>query len=255
MHHGVPDLLLHVRRDDARRLVRLDAAFRLVQLTSTNSGGAWTATHNGIAGYRLQFSDGTYDGLPVQAIVQGADKAYGPSNEVGVQFTMPAGPTYNVRGAAFFVQQAGSPTGNVIYKLYQNGAYVATTLGVAPGDPFASSGYGYVPDYFSSDITLNPGDVVTLTLADSATDTSSNYFLHRCEYQFATDVNTQALMPFEGTLKKVTTTNGSSGSPTFATTATSIFPFALLLDTAGEFAVTGAGVPRIGPDLIGGICG
>jgi hypothetical protein len=212
---------------------------------STTSGGTWGVSTNAAAcGWRLQFSDGTYDGLPVQSLANGSDKAYG-ANEVGVRFTVPSGAKWNVRGAVFYVLATGTPTGNLYYRLYQNGAYVASTNGILPADVIAAGGY-YLPDYFASDITVNPGDVITVTIADGAADSSSNNYFSYYEYKFASDPNTQALMPFEGTLEKAITANGGSGSPTFTLTPTSIYPFALLLDTAGEFGSAGGGyLPRL----------
>ena len=224
------------------------------------NGTSWTSSAAAVCGYRLQFSDGTYDGFPVQSISGASDKAYGSTpgsgNEVGVQFTVPSGAKWNVRGLTFYVNIAGSPTGSLLYRLYQNGTLVATTPGIPVGNA-AISGATYNPAYFASTVTLNPGDTVTCTIADSATDSSSNAYIMGDEYKFASDSNTRALMPFDGTLQKaVTSSGGGASTPSFTLTPTSIFPFVLLLDSADEFGSSGGGgVPRIGPALIGGICG
>ena len=61
--------------------------------------GSWTANVNGYSCLRLKYSDGNYDGLPLQAAIslQGVNGA-----ATGVKFTMPSnsGISYNVVGVA-----------------------------------------------------------------------------------------------------------------------------------------------------------
>ena len=194
------------------------------------NGTSWTSPAISVCGYRLQFSDGTYDGFPVQSLSAGTDKVYGGTpgsgNEVGMQFTVPSGAKWNVRGLSFYVNISGTPTGNLLCRLYQNGTLTATALGI-PASNAAISGASYSPAYFASTVTLNPGDAVVCTIANSATDNSSNAYIMGDEYRFASDANTQALMPFEGTLQKaVTSSGGGASTPSFTFTPTSIFPFA-----------------------------
>jgi hypothetical protein len=102
------------------------------------------------------------------------------------------------------------------------------------------SGTGYYTAYFPSTVAITPGTIVRVTISNTAADSSSNCFRGGNEYTIHNDANSLALMPFEGTLGK-STYNGS----TWTDTATTFYPFTLLLDTDAEFAAGGgAGLSR-----------
>ncbi len=84
---------------------------------------------------------------------------------------------------------------------------------------------------FPSVITIAPSTVVRLTLAGASgnADASGNRW-NNVEHTWDSDADSLALKPFSGTAKK-TYYDGSS----WTDTPGSVTPFALLLDTAGEF--------------------
>jgi hypothetical protein len=212
-------------------------------LKSSNAGSTWGVVSGTATGsVRVGFSDGSYWGFPVSNNATGADKAFG-SNEVGVKFTSPANAILNVAGIALPVTQSGSPTGNLRFRLYNDTTLLGTTANVLQAYTGNASQWYY--GYFGSDIVVQPGTVLRASFCDSAADSSSAFFRTSNEVTVDSDSNSLALMPFEGTLQK-TTFNGTS----WTDTNTSIIPFALILDSAGEFGASCGGMLYI-PDMSG----
>lgn len=210
--------------------------------STTNSGTAWTANNNGAAGFRLGYGDGSYDGLPLSAASTAAiaNKAFG-SNLVGVQFATPAGPSLKVAGLAFQLEAVGTPTGYPVFSLYQGATLLGSTPNLVCNVP-ATTASDWFFNYFSSDITLSPSTTYRAVFGDSAADSGTNYFLAGNLFSYDTDSNSLPLLPFEGTTE-VATYNGS----TWTATQGYLTPFALILDSGGEFLVSSGG-----PLVIGG---
>ncbi len=202
--------------------------------SSTNSGGSWSAVSNAYScGVRVQYSDGTYDGLPISnvATLAAASATFG-KQAVGVQFVTPLNAILNIRGAQMMFTRTGAP-GLGVFKLY-NGS---TLLGTSSSLPNANVTTGRMfTMMFPSTIVVQPGTTLNLVLADLTTADTSAKAYQQQTYTVDNDANSFSLMPFEGTLRLTTTTDYTVGSPTFVTDQTQIVPFSLILDSTGEFA-------------------
>jgi hypothetical protein len=212
--------------------------------TSTNSGGSWTYVPNS-CGWRVQLASGAYLGLPVQNIAVSVDLVY-LTRESGVQFVTPANVSLNLAGLALYpAGLSGAPSGNVRFGLWTGAGGSPTNVdytNTIPAATVAQSTNTWLYGYFVNGThAVPPGTTVRVTMADSPvnTDSSSNAYKMN-EYTIDSDANSLALLPWS--LQK-TYFNGS----TWAQTSAVLFPFALLLDTNGEFSSSGTnivGTPR-----------
>lgn len=221
---------------------------------TTNSGGSWTAVANQIAGWSVTYSDGTYDGLPASSntSTDSACKCFNngtSSQEFGTKFTSPANATLDVAGISFTLG-ASAGVGPFKFRLYTGSSTSACTL-LAETETIAVAGVGgTVPNvaHFATTQQIPPSTVCRLVIADaSSTGSSSKYFAPNT---LTLDSSCPAaLLPFDGTMVKTSTTNGASAvgnSPGTAFTDAGIGTLmfvALLLDTNGEFNPTGNGCP------------
>lgn len=198
------------------------------------TSGSFGTPQLGVAGMRLEYTDGTYDGFPISDISTSANLVY-DANEAGVRFTVPPGATWNVRGAVMWSGKTGSPTGNLRFKLHTGStpSLQATSLDILPGTVAANGPY---TAYFPSTVALSPGTVVTLAASNSAADDGSNCYRSPALYTF--DTSAGALKPLLDTLQSAVSTDSGAS---FALTATKFTPFGLLLDTDGPFAAGGGG--------------
>lgn len=202
---------------------------------STNSGTSWGTVVPSTGGWRVGYSDGSYDGLPISAAATSVDKVYG-ANESGVKFTAPSNAPLNVIGIAFAGDESGPPSFAPEFKLY-NGADAAVVT-ASLGLQFALRG-GWAAGYLTSPKQLTPGATIRATIhAVGNAGGAFNYYVAN-EYTMDPDVNSLTLLPFAGTLSK-TYWNGS----TWTDTPGSIFPFALILDVQGEFGAQSGGASR-----------
>lgn len=202
-------------------------------LTSVNSGGAWSSSIAAYStGWRVQYSDGTYDGTPISSQgLLGAGSASFGKQAVGVQLVTPPNAVWNVRGAQMCFNKTGTP-GNGVFKLYNGSTLLGTSAGIPVANVTNSRCYAAM---FPSTIIVQPGTTLNLVLCDLTTgDTSANVY-KQMAYTIDNDANSFALMPFEGTLALVTTTDYTASSPTFTKTQTQVVPFSLILDSTGEF--------------------
>ncbi len=206
--------------------------------TSTNSGGAWSNSTAAYSwGWRVQYSDGTYDGAPFSAVsgLSAANGAFG-KQAVGIQFVTPPNAVLNVRGAMLQFGKSGTP-GGAVFKLYNGSTLLATSATIPVANITQTRCWSSL---FPSTVVVNPGTTLNLVVADLTTaDTSSNVYLPNA-FTVDNDANSFALTPFEGTLRKAVTTDYTAGSPTFSTDQTAVIPFALILDSTGEFFPSGA---------------
>jgi hypothetical protein len=204
--------------------------------TTTNSGTAWSASSTwGTFGYRVAYSDGTYDGLPVSNMgtLAAANSAFGKQG-VGVKLVLPAGPIYNIRGVQLALTKTGTP-GNLLLKLY-NGATLVDTATVPVGNVAGNRTYTGV---FGATHPIGGGATVRIVACDATTsDTSSNNYSLQ-NYNIDSDSNSTPLIPFDGTGALTTTTDYTQSTPTFTDDQTQLAPFALIMDTTGEFAASG----------------
>jgi hypothetical protein len=230
--------------------------FGFGKVHTTNSGTAWaTSVMPVVAGPRLQYSDSTYDGMPVSAITRPGSVATGDSTfgvqEVGAKFNVPSGCTFNCRGAWMCAGKTGTP-GTLSYKLYQGTTLLATTAYSVPAANVSSVNNGdFYYLEFSSPVALSHGNgPYRLTMVDgTAGDASTNRYSPLL-YTWDSDSNSQTLKPLDGTLSETVTTNNAAVPPVFTDTTTSCIPFMLVGDTvSGEFTSSGGGA---GPLVIGG---
>jgi len=223
--------------------------------STTDSGATWPSSSVGTAGLFIGYSDGSYDGLAVSDISGGAAGTGGvyANRESGVVFTTPANAKLNVRGISFFVAYAGTPTGSVRYRLYEGTTLLATTstMGLAN---LTSGSWNAL--YFSSTQTLSPSTVYRAVLSETSQSDSSTNFYRVYEYTIKNDANAKAVLPFGGTLKQTYTADATANPPVFTDVDTKIVPFALILDTDGEFAASGGGGGLLThPGMTGGMRG
>lgn len=214
---------------------------------STNSGASWTSPVTSIAGYRLEFTDGTFDGLPVQDVTvvpSAADRVYG-TREIGVRFTADPGSRLNVRGVAFYTTSGGAPTGDLRLRLYSGAAptLIDTSI-VVPKGNFVAGSNQWITAYLPTTRLITGGTVIRAVISETSNaDTSTNFYGLPTPFRIEDDANSKALTPFGGTLQK-TYFDGTN----WTETDTMIYPFALLLDTDAPFAAVvatgGSGISR-----------
>lgn len=210
---------------------------------TTNSGSSWVSPIQAAAGYRVKYSDGSFDGVPVSAIAFSGDQVFS-TNESGVRFTMP-GPSsvsYSVVGISLgIVATSGVPTGLPQFGLRVNGGAATYTSPLA-----GSCTQGWYDLFFTAAQTVHGGDDLRVTLAETTNaDTNVKYYRLQ-EITWDGDVNSQTMRPMQGTLQK-TYWNGTS----WTDTPTGVFPFALILDRDSPVSASG-GSGSSGGFIIGG---
>jgi hypothetical protein len=175
---------------------------------STNSGSTWVAgSYQSIMPpMRLQFSDGSYDGIPYTAVGNDTSHgAYGGTNEVGLAFTSPANGYLQISGAWMEITSTGTPAGNVSYKLYNAvNSSSPTLLGQTNAYAYGSQSELFTPLYFpasSPDLIVPPLTPLYLTIACSGGSSGNMYEIMTMSW--LSDTNSQALKPFNGTLEEV----------------------------------------------------
>ncbi len=206
--------------------------------SSTNSGTAWAnAAKSGSWGWRVQYSDGTYDGMPLSnfSSLSAANMSFG-KQAVGNQFVVPPNVVLNIRGASMAFVTSGTP-GAASFKLYNGSTLLATSASIPRANMTAAFMFTAM---FPSTVVVQPGTTLNLVVCDATTADASGTGYIQNVWTVDNDANSFALMPFEGTLAKVVTTDYTAGSPSFSTDQTSVVPFALILDSTGEFYPSGA---------------
>lgn len=204
---------------------------------TTNSGTAWATTKLcAVFGLRLDFADSTYAGEPISSANNSASGVgvFG-TNELGATFVSPANTVWNVRGIAMYVGKIGSPPGNARFRLYNGTTLLATTSVIPPGN--VSTNICCLGARFSADQLILPGTTLRAVIGTDGAGDTSNYF-NTSENNLVNDANSKQLFPFATASNpangiKKTFFNGAS----WVDTDTTLIPFALLLDSEGEFAV------------------
>ena len=206
---------------------------------SADAGATW-GSGGGISAIRLEYAGSLYEGIPIQNIAAETTNMVYAARGVGDVFITPLNATWYVRCACMWMTtKAGTPTGNAQISLYNGVTLLATTTSTWPAG--AVGAYGWYCGYFSADQTVAGGSTLRVVLNETTqADTSSNaYRVH--QYTVENTAGSLALMPFGGTLQMTYTTDTTASPVVFTETATKIVPFALLLNTDGEFAATSGG--------------
>ena len=202
---------------------------------TTDAAATWISAQGNVSGLRLEFSDVSFNGLPVQALGYSTDYIYS-TRELGVLLTLPSNAKLNVRGMALFLNKIGAPAGNLRYRLYDGTTLLATSDAVNIAN--VETGARWTPAYFSTTQTLNAGLSLRASAGITTGGDASNYI--RCYgYTVENNADSKALLPWGA---QRTYYNGTS----WVETDTGILPFALILDTDGEFTATGGGGPVSG---------
>jgi hypothetical protein len=205
--------------------------------SSTDGGATWPTSNFNSFGWRLEYADGSFDGWPASdAGANASTQGIFSDHMCGNIFTTRPNARLVVAGITFFLHRAGTPTGDLRYRIYQGSTLLATTNTVATAN--IVSGNTYVA-YFTTPITLEPSTAYRVVISETTqSDTSANRFGSYC-WTVDTDANSLALMPFGGTCME-TYWDGS----VWTDTSSRIMTFALLLDTNGAFATVAGGFPR-----------
>lgn len=206
------------------------------KIQSTDGGTTWGTAGGGFCGTRLEFSDGSFTGMPISSYGLMSGLVYA-GRKVGAYFTAPANAQLSVAGLAHAIYKSGVPSVDVQFELYDGATLLATTDPIAKGS--VSAGV-WATAYFPSPVTLPKNSPVRAVLAEPAnSDTATNYY-RTYGYTLENSAASRSLMPFGGTLRK-TYFDGTS----WAETLTEIPLFALILNTSGDFAAqAGGGVSR-----------
>ncbi len=196
----------------------------------TTDGSTWITAATNVSGLKLEFSDASFNGLPVQAAGYVTDYVYS-TRELGTLITLPSTVKLNVRGMAMFLSKNGTPAGNLRYRIYDGTTLLATSDAVNIANVETTA--RWTPAYFSATQTLNAGLSLRAIAGITTGGDATNYI--RCYgYTIENNADSKALLPWGA---QRTYYNGTS----WAETDTGILPFALILDTDGEFTATGSG--------------
>jgi hypothetical protein len=200
----------------------------------------WGAVSACVAGMRLGFSDGTYNGLPHQGIVDAAS-AY-QANEVGMKFTMPAGAIFNCAGLGFWMSGIGTALniGGAKFRLYAGNDTVPLAETAVAGATSIVNNASWYALYFPASVPLQPGAVYRATMkATGAGSTNANFINPRfAQYNWDPDPGSAGLKPIGGSAIGATfngTVWAADPSPPW------IIPFVLLPDTSGDYTAVPSG--------------
>jgi hypothetical protein len=190
---------------------------------SLDSGGTWgSGLVNDSGGWRLEFNDGTFDGLPFSVTgALGQSLCVFSSNEYGVRVTSPP-VQLNVVGVRFDVLRSGTPTGSLQYKIYNPTSLVATTFSLSQAKVQTTG--NKIDLLFPSVQNIAANSDLRIVMSETAqSDTSTNRF-GTYQYDIENSVASKAMMI--GGNAKQTRWDGS----TWTDTDTNLTTFALLLD-------------------------
>ena len=200
---------------------------------STNSGSSWgtpsgTLPHVGI---RLEFSDGSFEGLPLGGL--GTVQVYS-SREAGAYFVSPD-VALNVKGVGMGFKKASTPTGLPRYRIYLGATPVLQgTTGTPSAVAQIDTTNYYWPLFFTDVLTIPPSSIVRVVLSETTqSDTSTNRY-DLVKWDIENDANTKALL---GSIQSTLSTDGGA---TFAETDTDVVPFGLFLTTQAGITAGGS---------------
>jgi hypothetical protein len=208
--------------------------------TTTSGDGGWGSAIASICGLRVGFSDGSYLGLPISGFANtpSTSRAYG-TRELGVKFVTPANATLNVRGAMLNLGYTGTPA-NLEFRLYTGSSTTPTLVATSNAVPHASiptSGQE-ITAAFPSTVQVPGGTTCRLTVHQvSGGGDASNLVYSPADMAWDADANSTALMPYSA--QRTYTADGTTFSDSQDTAASSLIPFALILDSTGPFTSAG----------------
>lgn len=205
----------------------------ILSFSSTNSGSTWSRLLAPSA-FVLDYGSGNIEGFPAYQ-VSSSYQVYS-SREVGLKFTSP-NVALNVIGIGGLVAKAGTPTGNLRYRIYTGSStsptLLATTLTAAPGE--INTGRSIKILYFSTPITLPASTVTRIVISETTqSDTSANRYTGEALQLSSTD--TGLILPF--TVQPASTLS-TDGGATFADTSDECPALFLVLDQTNQFSVSG----------------
>ena len=202
---------------------------------STDSGVTWGNSSTINTNFRLEYSDGTFEGMANRGCAYVAGTAiYGSGRKSGGIFTS-LNATMNVIGIAMTVGKLNNPSTPFWFELYND----TTLLGQTAVTTSISVSYsGIVSLYFPEPIVLpaNTANIRVVMARSDSSDTVSNAWFPFLYIVDDGSAATQAMRPFNGTLRAAyydgsSWTNNDNYIPVIT----------LLLDTNGEFTATGSG--------------
>jgi hypothetical protein len=204
------------------------------QTTDAGTGWASATLRYYCSGWRIEYSDGGVQGLPISAVTNAsAGTAVYDAREHGALFTTPANAKMRVVGAIFGCNKAGSPTSKYRLRLYKGDTLVDTTKLI---DPALVTTRTNVRAFFATSRELDASTAYRIVLGsdDSGTCDSSNHL--RCISQTYQDSDaSRLLMPGRGWYQCYL-------SGTWTDTNTECPMIALLLDQdSGEFGELAGG--------------
>ncbi len=201
--------------------------------SSTDSGTTWSSTGGGAAAIRLEFSDGSFAGFPVQNLgLDNSNISYG-TREVGTYVVTPsAQPTMRVIGVTFPIQRGSTP-GDLRYRVYTGASpsLLATTYTATAGN--VNDGERWTALMFVGGVQTIAANTIIRVVAGTVSGGDGSNYWRNYKYTIENNANSKALTPF-GT-SKLTYFDGS----TWAETDTAFFPFGLILDPDQPFAASG----------------
>jgi len=192
---------------------------------STDGGTTYATAVGFVGGIRLEFSDATFIGIPVEnaSVTAVGDGVYA-DRELGVKFTTPADVRKRVRRIGTRINVFNTPTGQPRYRIYRGTALVGTS---EPAPQRSTTNYLILP--VLSTVILEPSTIYRVVLGETTqSDASTNRF-NLYEYTVENNANSKALMPFGGWVK--TYWDGTQ----WIDTDTSSLIFFMELDTEDQF--------------------
>jgi len=202
---------------------------------STNSGTSYSTLDNSLTSFRVEYTDGTFEGFPYFGAGNDTTNIVYSGREVGFKLTTPSNAKWRIKGLLFPVFKSGTPTGDVRFRLYNDTTLLATSAATFPIGAVGTSAsvvYAYLP--FSSIQEIEPGTTIRGVIGETTqSDASTNYIATRV-YNWHNDANSLALKPLGASL---TYYNGTS----WTDTSTILPMFKIVLDEDQPFASTGAG--------------
>ena len=225
------------------QVIGFSSAYGWIKRHSTDGGSTYTSSVSSVAGVRLEFSDGSFTGLPfIQGGAMAAGTAVYSSREVGAKFTTPPDTKIRVKGVGAKIGTNGTPTGQPRFRLYQGTSLVDTT---AAAPQWANAAYLVLP--FSTTLVLNASTEYRVVLSETTqSDTSTNRFV-LYEFTLMDDADSKALMAFGGWVR--TYWDGSSWTDA-DTSAPALYFY---LDSDDLFDATAGGGGGLAAPIFGGL--
>lgn len=215
-----------------------------VKVHATDGATFTTTAQIQVVGFRIEYSDATYDGMVISAT--GIDTTCYSPREIGAYFVSPPDAILRVSGISFHLRKTSAPTGTLAYKIYTGSSpsLLATTATI----PAANISNGtWNSAFFTSIQTINPSTILRIVMVPSAGD-SSNYFTQYV-YTINNSATDKALTPWGNMQKTYSSDGGSSFTETDTLFTAGII---LLLDSTDEFgSSSGGAVAPIGHRIIG----